>query len=210
MENLKSEIAQILLDTNALKLSPNDPFTWSSGWKSPIYCDNRIVLSYPSERTRIKKALAQLIKDQFPEVEAIAGVATAGIAQGALVAEELGLPFLYVRPKPKAHGMQNCIEGRIEPNQKVVLVEDLISTGGSSIKAAQNVNNEGGVALGIVAIFSYEFQAADDNAKEAGIPFYCLSGYSALIDLAEQKGIVESTQIENLKGWRANPSEWGK
>ena len=208
MSDIANEIAKILLETQALKLSPNQPFTWSSGWKSPIYCDNRITLSYPEARTFIKKSLAALILEKFPDVEGIAGVATAGIAQGALVADELGLPFLYVRPKPKEHGMQNCIEGRLEQNQKIVLVEDLISTGGSSIKAAQNINNEGGKTLGIVAIFTYEFEIANQTAKQANIPFYCLSNYTSLIQLAVEKNIIKPSEVEHLTSWRINPSEW--
>ncbi len=208
MATTAKTIANILLETKAVKLSPTEPFKWSSGWNSPIYCDNRVVLSYPEQRSYIKNSLAALVKEKFPEVEAIAGVATAGIAQGALVAEALELPFLYVRPKPKAHGMQNCIEGRLEKGQKVVLIEDLISTGGSSIKAALNVQNEGGEVLGIAAIFTYEFEAANNNSKEAGIPFHTLSGYTELMGTAVEKGIIPETSLEKLAEWREKPESW--
>ena len=155
-----------------------------------------------------QKALSQLILRHYPDVEVIAGVATAGIPQGVLVAEELNLPFIYVRPKPKEHGMQNCIEGKLDKDQKVVLVEDLISTAGSSIKAAKNIENEGGIALGIVAIFTYEFPIASEASKLERVPYYCLSNYSTLIDLALEQKLIEASQVEELKSWRENPAEW--
>ena len=203
------QIAKILLETKAVKLSPKEPFKWSSGWNSPIYCDNRVTLSFTKERKFIKEALAQLVKDKFPEVEAIAGVATAGIAQGALVAEELDLPFLYVRPEPKKHGMKNCIEGAFSPNQKIVLIEDLISTGGSSIKAANNLIEAGAVVLGIAATVTYSFATADDNFTNANIKLECLSGYNDLIDEALNMDYVSAEDVSVLKEWRLNPSEWG-
>ena len=159
-ESFADEVSGLLLEIGAIKLSPEKPFTWSSGWKSPIYCDNRLALSYPEKRTYIKHALVNAVKESFPDAESIAGVATAGIAQGALVSEALELPFLYVRPKPKDHGMQNLIEGKIVKDQKVVLVEDLISTGGSSIKAAEALRDAGFNVIGMVAIFTYGFSTA--------------------------------------------------
>ena len=207
--SVSKEIAKILLDTKAVKLSPKEPFKWSSGWNSPIYCDNRITLSFPKERTYIKQSLAQLVKEKFPEVEAIAGVATAGIAQGALVAEELNLPFLYVRPEPKKHGMKNCIEGRFTSNQKIVLIEDLISTGGSSIKAANNLIEAGANVLGIAATVTYGFSTADDNFNNANIKLECLSHYDYLIETALEMDYVSSDDVDLLKEWRKNPSEWG-
>ena len=203
------QIAKILLETKAVKLNPKEPFKWSSGWNSPIYCDNRVTLSFTKERTFIKESLAQLVKDKFPNVEAIAGVATAGIAQGALVAEELDLPFLYVRPEPKKHGMKNCIEGAFTPNQRIVLIEDLISTGGSSIKAANNLIEAGAEVLGIAATVTYSFSTADENFNNANIKLECLSGYNDLIDEALNMDYVSTEDVSVLKEWRLNPSEWG-
>lgn len=209
-KSISRAIAKILLETKAVKLSPNEPFKWSSGWNSPIYCDNRITLSFPTERTFIKESLAQLVLDQFSDVEAIAGVATAGIAQGALVAEKLNLPFLYVRPEPKKHGMKNCVEGSFNPSQKIVLIEDLISTGGSSIKAANNLIEAGGNVLGIASTVTYGFKTADDNFEEANIKLECLSHYDSIIEEALSMDYISSEDLELLKSWRKNPSEWGK
>jgi len=206
--SLSQQIAKILLETKAVKLSPKAPFKWSSGWNSPIYCDNRVTLSFPTERKVIKLALAELIREKFPNVEAIAGVATAGIAQGALVAEELNLPFLYVRPEPKKHGMKNCIEGAFSPNQKIVLIEDLISTGGSSIKAANNLIEAGARVLGIAATVTYGFATADDNFNKASIKLECISHYNHLIEEAVKMDYVSTEDVEVLKEWRLNPSEW--
>ena len=204
-----NKIAQYLLETKAVKLSPEKPFKWSSGWNSPIYCDNRVTLSFPEARTYIKNALAEAIKVNFPDVEAIAGVATAGIPQGALVADALGLPFLYVRPKPKEHGMGNQIEGRLEKGQKVVLVEDLISTGGSSLKAAEALLEAGGKIEGMVAIFTYGFKTADDNFEAKGIKLITLSNYDALINEAQKLNYISSEAMTSLQNWRKNPEEWG-
>ncbi len=212
MENIsiQQEVAQHLLKVKAIQLRPNQPFKWASGWNSPIYCDNRISLSFPDVRTHIKNALSAAVKAYFPEVEIIAGVATAGIAQGALVADYLDLPFCYVRPDPKIHGMGNQIEGKLSKGQKVVLIEDLISTGGSSLKAADALINEGADVLGMVAIFSYGFQIAEDNFKNKNIPYYTLSNYDVLIEEAVKLNYVTEPQLVTLQDWRINPSEWKK
>lgn len=203
------KVASILLETKAVKLSPGEPFKWSSGWKSPIYCDNRITLSDVESRTFIKEALAKLIQDNFSEAEGIAGVATAGIAQGALVADYLELPFAYVRPKPKEHGMGNQIEGRIETGQKVVVLEDLISTGGSSLKAVEALRAAGVEVIGMVAIFTYGFKLADDNFEEYGVELKTLSNYKFLIDEALEQKYIAQSDVESLKEWRQNPEKWG-
>lgn len=202
------KIAKILLDTGAVQLRPDAPFTWSSGWKSPIYCDNRITLSDVEGRTFIKRALAKAIKRHFPEASLIAGVATAGIAQGALVADALKLPFAYVRPKPKDHGMGNQIEGKIEKNQKVVLLEDLVSTGGSSLKAATAIQAQGVEVIGMLAVFTYGLKVAGINFKNAEIPLVTLSNYNFLIDEAQKSGLIEAASLESLKKWRRNPDKW--
>lgn len=203
------KVATLLLETKAVKLSPNAPFQWSSGWKSPIYCDNRITLSDVEARTFIKKALAKLIKRAFPEAEGIAGVATAGIAQGALVADYLKLPFAYVRPKPKEHGMGNQIEGKIEKGQKVVVLEDLISTGGSSLKAVDALREAGVEVVGMVAIFTYGFKLADDNFAEKSVELQTLSNYKFLIDEALKADYVAESDVESLREWRKKPETWG-
>jgi orotate phosphoribosyltransferase len=205
-----AQIAAYLLETQAVRLRPEQPFQWSSGWNSPIYCDNRVTLSYPHIRSFIKNALAQAIQDRFPDVQAIAGVATAGIAQGALVADILNLPYLYVRPEPKSHGMGNQIEGKLEKNQRVVLVEDLISTGGSSLKAAKAVQAAGGEVIGMAAIFTYGFSQADANFAAAGIPTLCLSHYNALLETAASQGYISPEAISTLEQWRQSPETWGK
>lgn len=203
------KIAAFLLKTKAVKLSPDKPFKWSSGWNSPIYCDNRITLSDTEARTFIKKALAKAIKKQFPEADLIAGVATAGIAQGALVADALNLPFAYVRPKPKEHGMGNQIEGKIEKGQKVVVLEDLISTGGSSLKAVDALREQGIEVVGMIAIFTYGFKVADVNFEEKGVKLVTLSHYNYLIDEALQQEYISAGDVESLKKWRRNPAKWG-
>ncbi|RFS13515.1 orotate phosphoribosyltransferase [Emticicia sp. C21] len=207
--NTSHKIASYLLSTKAVKLSPEQPFKWSSGWNSPIYCDNRVTLSYPEARTFIKKSLAKAIKKYFPDTELIAGVATAGIPQGALVAEALGLPFAYVRPKPKEHGMGNQIEGRIEKGQKVVVIEDLISTGGSSLKAVDALREAGIEVVGMVAIFTYGFKIADTNFAEKNVPLVTLSNYNALIDEAIKQNYISAESLESLKKWRRKPEKWG-
>ncbi|MEK6783767.1 MAG: orotate phosphoribosyltransferase [Bacteroidota bacterium] len=201
-------ISSLLLEIEAIKLNHVDPFTWSSGWKSPIYCDNRLALSYPKIRTFIKKSLEKAIKANFRQVEYIAGVATAGVAQGALVAEVLELPYIYVRPKPKDHGMGNLIEGKIEKGKKVVLIEDLISTGGSSLKAAQALKEAGFIVLGMVAIFTYGFDVAEKNFAEAQIPLVCLSDFDHMLREAVEKKYLDENQLMYVKSWRVDPGNW--
>ncbi len=203
------KVASFLLETEAVKLRPEQPFKWSSGWNSPIYCDNRVTLSFPHIRSFIKQELSGLVKNSFPAAEAIAGVATAGIAQGALVADLLEMPFLYVRPEPKKHGMGNQIEGKLLEGQKIVLVEDLISTGGSSLKAAEAVRAAGGEVIGMAAIFSYGFAVAEDNFRKAGIPLFCLSNYNALTAAAVENGYIKASAMDTLADWRKSPETWG-
>jgi orotate phosphoribosyltransferase len=209
-EEINSKVAAFLLEAQAVKLSPEKPFTWASGWQSPIYCDNRVTLSYPAIRTAIKEYLAFVIGQNFANVQAIAGVATAGIAQGALVAEALGLPFLYVRPEPKKHGMGNQIEGKLLPGTKVVLIEDLISTGGSSLKAAEAVQIAGAEVLGMVAIFTYGFAVAAQNFTDKNIKLVTLSNYAALLPIAKDMGYVTADHLATLSAWRNDPANWGK
>lgn len=205
---IAAKVASMLLQVNAIKLQAQNPFTWSSGWKSPIYCDNRISLSSPEVRSYVKQQLKTLIAEKFPQATAIAGVATAGIAQGALVADLLELPYAYVRPEPKKHGLGNQIEGKLYPTDKVVMVEDLISTGGSSIKAANAVAELGAEVLGVVAIFDYQFQTAIDNFADAGYPFYTLSGYKELLPQAKADGVIQEADIEVLEDWSKDPANW--
>ena len=204
------EIASHLLEIKAIKLSPRKPFKWSSGWNSPIYCDNRLSLSYPAIRKFIKEELVKVTRENFPEVECIAGVATAGIPQGALLADALDLPFIYVRSKPKGHGLENMIEGKITKKQKVVIMEDLISTGGSSLKAAEALKDAGFKILGMVAIFTYGFELAQSNFEKAGIKLFTLSNYGDMLLAAENKGMVSSKDMLQLKSWRVDPENWGK
>ncbi len=208
-QEIAGRVAQILLEVKAIKLSPEKPFKWASGWNSPIYCDNRVALSFPDARTTIKNALVETIKAQFPDCEAIAGVATAGIPQGALVADALNLPFIYVRPEPKKHGMGNQIEGKIEVGQKVVLIEDLISTGGSSLKAVDALREASIEVLGMVAIFTYGFPIADANFKEKNVKLVTLSTYEALLPKAVEMGYVTESQLVTLVEWRREPGAWG-
>jgi orotate phosphoribosyltransferase len=203
------QVAAQLLTVGAVRLRPESPFTWASGWRAPIYCDNRLTLSFPEARTFIKEALTARIRAEFPEAEAIAGVATAGIPQGALVADALGLPFLYVRPEPKKHGMGNQIEGRAEAGQRVVLIEDLISTGGSSLKAAEALRAAGVEVRGMVAIFTYGFGVSEDAFRAAGVPLHCLSTYEYLIEEARRMALVSEDQLGTLRDWRERPAEWG-
>lgn len=210
LNNIGADIAAKLLDIEAIKLSIEKPFTWASGWKSPIYCDNRLSLSYPAIRTAIKDALVEVIKSKYDNVEAIAGVATAGIPQGALVAEALNVPFIYVRSKPKGHGMENMIEGKVTPGQKVVVIEDLVSTGGSSLKAVADLRASGFEVLGMAAIFTYGFDVATENFKEADVTLTSLSNYKLLLQEALKRGYVIDAQLPHLESWRSNPSSWGK
>lgn len=210
MKSVEIEVTKRLLEINTIKIQPTNPFTWASGWKSPIYCDNRKILSYPKTRTYIRDRFVDVVREKYPDAEVIAGVATGAIAIGALVAEVLELPFIYIRSKPKGHGLENLIEGDLNPNQKVVIIEDLVSTGISSLNAAEAVNNFGGDVIGMVAIFTYSFQHAIDNFKEAKIELTTLSRYQVLIDTAVQLGEVTSDQVETLMKWREDPSNWGK
>jgi orotate phosphoribosyltransferase len=204
------KVASFLLETEAVKLRPDNPFTWSSGWNSPIYCDNRVTLSYPLIRTFIKKRLAELVMEQFSNAEVIAGVATAGIAQGALVADVLELPYIYVRPEPKNHGMGNQIEGKLREGQRVVMIEDLISTGGSSLKAAKAVQDSGGEVIGMAAIFTYGFEQATRNFAQANIPLFTLSNYQNLLGIALEQGYISASALQTLSDWRKTPENWGK
>jgi orotate phosphoribosyltransferase len=204
-----SVIADKLLQVRAVKLSPDQPFTWASGWKSPIYCDNRKVLAHPHERDFIKSELANVIFEQFPDADVIAGVATAGIPWGAMAADQLKLPFCYVRPKPKEHGLGNQIEGDLQAGQSVLIVEDLISTGKSSLQVVDVLVKAGVRVAGMVAIFTYGFPQADAAFEQAGVKLVTLSNYPALIERAIGKGLVTSEQEEILLNWRQNPATWG-
>lgn len=212
---IQQAVAQHLLSVKAIQLRPDEPFTWSSGWKSPIYCDNRVTLAYPEVRSFIKNALAELIQFRFPEAELIAGVATAGIPQGALVADALGLPYCYVRPEPKAHGMGKQIEGHLPPSgplgpQRVVVLEDLISTGGSSLKVVDALRAAGAEVVGMAAIFTYGFPLADQNFAAKNVPLVCLSNYDALLTEAQNLSYISADALASLAAWRQNPAEWGK
>ncbi|HRI78646.1 MAG TPA: orotate phosphoribosyltransferase [Cyclobacteriaceae bacterium] len=208
MESTAGPIASKLMEIGAIRLNHQKPFTWSSGWRSPIYCDNRLSLSYPDVRSYVKRCLAQAVKDNFGQPDVIAGVATAGIPQGALVAEELQLPFAYVRPKPKDHGMENLIEGKIEKGQNVVLVEDLISTGGSSLKAANALRDAGAKVKGMVAIFTYGFDTAEKNFEKEKVDLVCLSDFNHLLQEALQKKFINEEQLIYIKAWRLDPGNW--
>lgn len=209
MKDTAKIVAKKLLEISAIKLNVENPFSWASGWKSPIYCDNRLSLSYPEVRTYIKNQLANTIKENFDEVEAIAGVATAGIPQGALVADALNIPFIYVRSKPKGHGMENLIEGKITAGQKVVVIEDLVSTGGSSLKAIEALKKSEFSVLGMVSIFTYGFPIAEENFTKENVKLISLSSYTELIDEALNLNFVTQEQISDLKKWRENPATWG-
>jgi len=204
------KVAEFLLQIKAIKLQPNKPFTWASGWKSPIYCDNRVTLSYPKVRTYIRQQFVNAINEKYAKPDVIAGVATGGIAQGALVAQELGLPFVYIRSEAKKHGLTNMIEGVVEKGQSVVVIEDLISTGGSSLKAVEALREAGCEVKGMAAIFTYGFQAAEDNFKNAKCKLLTLSNYETLIRQALQSKYVTEKDLKSLQEWRENPAEWGK
>ena len=204
------KVAEFLLQIKAIKLQPNKPFTWASGWKSPIYCDNRVTLSYPKVRTYIRQEFVNSITENFGKPDVIAGVATGGIAQGALIAHELGLPFIYVRSEAKKHGMTNMIEGVVEKGQSVVVIEDLISTGGSSLKAVEALREAGCDVKGMCSIFTYGFKTASDNFKKAKCKVYSLSNYETLIKQALKSNYITETDLQSLKEWRENPAEWGQ
>ena len=210
MEAIEKAVAKSLLDIKAVMLRPENPFTWASGWKSPIYCDNRKVLSYPEIRENICQWMAEIIRKNYPEVEVIAGVATGAIAHGYLVAHILGKPFCYVRPKPKDHGTGSQIEGLLEEGAKVVIVEDLISTGMSSLAAKNALVNAGADVLGMVAIFSYNFNQARKAFEDSNVELTTLSNYDTLIEVATEIGYVKESEKEVLKEWRISPSTWGK
>jgi len=210
MKSTAKQVAEYLLQIKAIKLEPTNPFTWASGWKSPIYCDNRKTLSYPEVRTFIKDKFADAIKEVYGDCDVVAGVATGAIAQGALVAEALNKPFVYIRSSAKSHGLENKIEGDIRAGQKVVVIEDLISTGGSSLKAVEALRAAGCEVLGMVAIFTYGFQTAVDNFTNADCKLATLSDYNTMIELAVESGYIKEEDVENLKEWRKDPSVWGK
>ncbi len=207
MTNEKA-VAEKLLQINAIKLSPQEPFTWASGWKSPIYCDNRKVLSYPYIRDFIKSEMCSVIFERFPEADVLAGVATAGIAWGAMSADQLKLPYIYVRPKPKEHGLSNQIEGALEKGQKVLVIEDLISTGKSSLQVCDVLKAAGAEVIGMVSIFTYGFEIADTAFKTANIPYQSLTNYQTLISLAVEKGIIVESEQNTLLNWRSDPANW--
>ncbi len=210
MNTLETIFAAKLLDVKAIKLQPENPFTWASGWKSPFYCDNRKTLSFPALRTFVKTELTRLVMENFPEADAVAGVATGAIAQGALVADELGMPFAYVRSKPKDHGLANLIEGELPAGAKVVVVEDLISTGGSSLKAVEALRNAGFEVVGMVASYTYGFDVAKKAFEDAKVTLMTLTNYEAVLEAALKTGYISQEQIPTLNEWRSNPSEWRK
>ncbi|MBQ8273255.1 MAG: orotate phosphoribosyltransferase [Bacteroidaceae bacterium] len=208
MKTLESIFADKLLKVKAIKLQPTNPFTWASGWKSPFYCDNRKTLSYPDLRSFVKIQTARLILERFPEAEAVAGVATGAIPQGAMVADTLNMPFVYVRSKPKDHGLENLIEGELKPSTKVVVVEDLISTGGSSLKAVEAIRNYGCEVVGMVASYTYGFDVAEKAFKDANVELVTLTNYEAVVAQALATGYIKEEDVELLNQWRKAPSEW--
>ena len=208
MKKVARLLAEKLLKISALKLQPANPFVWASGWNSPIYTDNRRTLSYPEMRSFIKLELSRLIMENFPEVDAVAGVATGAIAQGALVADELNLPYVYVRSTPKDHGLENLIEGDLRPGQKVVVVEDLVSTGKSSLKAVEAIRNAGCEVVGMVALFTYGFPVAEANFAEANVRLLTLSDYNAMLEVALETEYITEDDIETLHNWRTDPANW--
>ncbi len=208
MEQIDRLLAEKLLKISAIKLQPDNPFTWASGWNSPIYTDNRKTLSYPEIRTFIKVELCRTIMENFPKPDAIAGVATGAIAQGALVADELGLPYVYVRSTPKDHGLENLIEGNVRPGQKVVVIEDLISTGGSSLKAVEALRAAGCEVVGMAAIFTYGFPIAEEKFAEAGVTLHTLSNYNSMLQAALETNYIRKQDIQTLSEWREDPANW--
>ncbi len=210
MENMQIELAKRLLAINSIKIQPENPFTWASGWKAPIYCDNRKTLSFPELRNFICQQFTKILREKYPEAEVIAGVATGAIAHGVLVAEALGLPFIYVRSKPKGHGLENLIEGYMRPGSKVVIIEDLVSTGSSSLSAAEAIRSSEGEVLGMLAIFTYNFPQAAQNFQAAGVDLTTLSNYNVLLKVAHDLGEITKKQLESLNNWRKSPETWGK
>ena len=210
MSTVEKIFAEKLLKVKAIKLQPEQPFTWASGWKSPFYCDNRKTLTFPALRTFVKLQLSRIVAELYPEADAIAGVATGAIAQGALVADELALPFAYVRSKPKDHGMANLIEGDLQPGMKVVVIEDLISTGGSSLKAVEALRQHGCEVLGMVAAYTYGFPVAEEAFAAAGVTLTTLTNYEAVVETALQTGYIEQSHVPMLAAWRKDPANWMK
>ena len=210
MSTNEKAVAEKLLQINAIKLNPAQPFTWASGWKSPIYCDNRKVLSFPYIRDFVKSELCNIVFSRFPDAELLAGVATAGIAWGAMTADQLKLPYIYVRPKPKEHGLGNQIEGYFTPGQQVVVVEDLVSTGKSSLQVVDVLKAVGLQVMGMVAIFTYGFPQATEAFEKAGVPYYALTNYPTLVESAIDKGLISKDQLEILLNWREDPANWKK
>lgn len=208
LNEVEQKVAESLLQIKAIKLQPKSPFTWASGWRSPIYCDNRITLSYPAIRTYIRQKLSKLIQEEFGSVDMISGVATAGIPQGVLVAQDLGLPFTYVRSSAKDHGRQNLIEGEVVSGQRVVVVEDLVSTGKSSLQAVKALREAGCNVVGLVSIFSYGFDEAVQNFAEAKCAFFSLCDYNALIQVAAERNYIMEEDVDILRQWRISPSTW--
>lgn len=208
--NTAQQTAELLLQINAIKLETKNHFTWASGWKSPIYCDNRVILSFPAVRNYIRDEFVKQIEDKFGRPDVIAGVATGAIGIGILVAEAMGLPFVYVRPEAKKHGRQNQVEGFLQKGQTVIVVEDLISTGGSSLMAVEALRNEGANVKGMAAIFTYGFPISKEKIAEAKLEVYTLSNYENLIEKAVEKKYVSEEELETLQSWNSNPSEWGK
>lgn len=205
---IAEKIAALLLDIEAIKLSPQQPFKWSSGWLSPVYCDNRLTLSYPAIRTFIKNAFVELIKNKYPDTELIAGVATAGIPQGALIADALNLPFVYVRSEAKKHGMTNLIEGRIQNKQKVIVIEDLVSTGGSSVKVIEALKEAGAEVQAVLAIMTYGFELARKNFEEKNVAFWALSNYNYVLIEAVKRNLITEQMMASLQEWRKQPDVW--
>ncbi|WP_306013505.1 MULTISPECIES: orotate phosphoribosyltransferase [unclassified Allomuricauda] len=207
-KGIAKKTAELLLQINAIKLEPENPFTWASGWKSPIYCDNRIMLSYPAVRNFVREEIAKQVENLYGRPDVIAGVATGAIGIGILVAEALGLPFVYVRPKPKEHGRQNQIEGYFEPGQSVVVIEDLISTGNSSLNAVQALKEQNADIKGMIAIFTYGFPVSTENFKKEGVELHTLSDYENLIEQASDTQYIKENQLQTLLEWRSNPQQW--
>jgi orotate phosphoribosyltransferase len=209
MSHQSAKLAKFLLEIKAIKLSPSNPFIWTSGIKSPIYCDNRMVLSYPNVREFVAEELAKLVKDKFPDSNKIAGIATAGIAHGMLCADRLGMSYCYVRPEPKKHGLKNQVEGQLEEGDRVVLIEDLISTGKSSFQAVEGVKNAGGIVVGVIALFTYGFEEAKIRFENAGIPVYTISDFPTLAEVAAHEGYINTEDIEKVKNFANDPKGWG-
>ena len=208
MNSLEVLTAEKLLRIKAIKLQPSNPFTWASGWKSPIYCDNRKLLSYPAIRTFVKLEMARLVLENFPEADAIAGVATGAIAPGALVADLLGLPFVYIRATPKDHGLENLIEGDLKPGSKVVVIEDLVSTGSSSLKAVDAVRNDGSEVIGMTAVFTYGFPVSTEHFEKAGVKLLTLTNYDAILQEALRIDYIANEDLATLQEWRKSPADW--